>query len=211
MKGDNMMTNLQSVPQIENSKRLFPGSAVIPMITFAALALLSGCATAPESPGPMVHPDANFGEYKTFGLLVHHGDKDPEQPLSLVDNYIISAITNEMLSKGYSEAPDGVVPDILIDYEAARTDTVKNSPFSIGIGVGSYGRHGGASIGTSTSGVKKVSEGSLVIHAIDAARDAEVWRSQVSRELGKDAVDPEIVQSAVSEVLSDFPAAKGAP
>ena len=63
-----------------------------------------------------------------------------------------------------------------MSYEAARAEKVKNNPFRIGVGVGSYGGNGGGGVGVSSSGVKNVSEGTLVIHAIDPARKAEVWQ-----------------------------------
>ena len=33
-----------------------------------------------------------------------------------------------------------------------------------------------------------------------------LWRSRASRELGKGNVEPKVIQSAVAEVFSDFPA-----
>lgn len=182
-------------------KNVFSNSGAV----LFALAMLAGCASSPQQPKSIVDPDANFGEYKTFGLMADHKPNDSGQPTSLVENYIQNAIDAEMLSKGYEVAAEGTIPDILIDYEAARAEKVKSSPFRIGIGVGSYGSSGGASIGTSTSGVKNISEGSLVIHAIDTARDAEVWRSGISRELGKGAVDSATVADVVAEALRDFP------
>jgi hypothetical protein len=114
-----------------------------------------------------------------------------------------------MLRKGYVEALAGSTADLLLDYQAARTETVKNKPFSVGIGVGSYGSSGGGSISTRTSSVENVTEGSLVISAVDSARNAEVWRSAVSRELGKEPASSDIIQEVVTEVFSDFPAKAG--
>jgi hypothetical protein len=108
--------------------------------------------------------------------------------------------------KGYEEAAAGTTPDLLINQETARAESVKSSPFRFGIGVGSMGSNGGASIGASTSGVKNVNEGTLIVRAIDPARKAEVWTGRVSRELGKGGADPVLVRSAVAELLRDFPA-----
>ena len=79
------------------------------------------------------------------------------------------------------------------------------------IGVGSYGSSGGGSVGVGSPSVKNVKEGTLVIHAIDPARNAEVWRGSASRELGKGNVEPAVVQSVVADMLSDFPARGGQP
>lgn len=174
-------------------------------LALAAMALLAGCATAPEKSEPMIDPETNFEEYRTFGLHPYASAADSDTPMSLVDTYIRAAITTEMQRKGYEKAPVGSTGEIVIDYEAARAEKVKSSPFRIGIGIGSYGSGGGGSISTSTSGVKNISEGSLVIHAVDPERNTEVWRSRASRELGEGAIDSEVVQDIVSEVLSDFP------
>ena len=177
----------------------------------AAAALLSGCTSAPQKSGAMVDSQADFSSYETFGLITDSGPSGSGAPVSLVDSNIRAAITAEMQRKGYVEVPEGAAPDLLIDYEAARVEKVKSRPLRIGIGVGSYGSGGGGSISTSTSGVRNVSEGSLVIHAVDPARNSEVWRSRISRELGKNGATAEVVQSVVAEVFNDFPARSATP
>mgnify|MGYP000026498281 CR=1 FL=1 len=181
-------------------------------LILSALALtVAGCASSPETPAAMVDPQANFDEYETFGWHDEPGTGSGSAPMSLADTHIRTAIKTAMQGKGYVPAPPGTTPDLLIDYQVAHSEKIKTSPFRIGIGVGSYGSGGGASVGTSTSGVRNVSEASLVVHAIDTARNAEVWRSRVSRELGKDEVKAEDVQRAVSEIFSDFPAHSAGP
>jgi hypothetical protein len=108
-------------------------------------------------------------------------------------------------------AAEGAAPDLLIEYDAASEQKLKNKPFRIGIGVGSYGSSGGASVGTSTSGVKEVKEGTLVIHVVDPARNAEVWRGTVSRELKEGTVDQGAVNAAVVDAFSDFPRRSAQP
>ena len=159
----------------------------------------------------MVDPNANFNDYETFGWYDDPVRDTDSQPYTLVETAIRDAIAEEMTRKGYKEAPASSPADLLISYQAASKDTVKNNPFRIGIGIGSYGSSGGASIGTSTSGTRTVTEGSLTIHAIDAARNAEVWQSEVTRELGKGKVDPDAVARIVAEVFTAFPARTVAP
>jgi hypothetical protein len=193
----------------ESFSRLLHTPVALVSLASVAMALLAGCATGSTKSESMLDPQADFGAYRTFETETRVNV--PGQPTSLVDANIQAAIATEMRRKGYVEATTGSTADLLVEYEAASAETVKSSPFRIGIGVGSYGSGGGGSVSTSTSGVKNVIEGSLVIHVIDSARNAEVWRSRVSRELGKGNIKPEVIQSAIAEVFSDFPARSDAP
>lgn len=174
--------------------------------TLVALAAIvaAGCASTPEKPRSMLDPQANFGAYRTFAVLT--GNAGSDKPTSIVDGYIRNAIATEMKRKGYEEAAAAATPDLRIEYEAAKAETLKNNPVRIGIGVGSYGASGGGSVGVGSPSVKNVTEGSLVIHVIDSARNAEAWRSGVSREIGKGGVQQATVNVAVAEAMSDLPA-----
>jgi hypothetical protein len=54
------------------------------------------------------------------------------------------------------------------------------------------------------------SEGTLVIHAIDADRNAEVWQGRVSGRISNGSLEPAAIATAVSTAMRDFPA-RGAP
>lgn len=181
-------------------------------LALGAVVLAAGCASQAQQPTSMRDPEANFGAYKTFGWddSAHTDASGQKKPLPLVESNIRAAIAAELTGKGYEPAAEGTSPDLLIAYEASRAETVKNNPFRVGVGVGSWGGSGGGSVGVSSSGVKNVSEGRLVIHAVDLARKAEVWQGQVQRELGKGGAEPAVVQAAVAEVFQDFPA-RGRP
>jgi Domain of unknown function (DUF4136) len=187
-----------------------------PSFAFAAFALglaalVGGCASTPSTPQPMRDPQADFSAYRTIGWNAGAGDGKPGQAVSIVDGYIRSAITTELTRKGYTEAAAGTTPDLYVEFETASAEKLKNNPFRVGIGVGSWGRNTGGSVGVSSPSVKSVKEGSLVVHVVDTARKAEVWRSGISRELGKGNVQQAAVQSAVAELLRDFPARTAAP
>lgn len=168
-------------------------------------AVAGGCASTPEQPQPMVDPQANFGAYRTFALTVPEGSTS-SQPISIVEGYVRTALAMEMKRKGYEEAAAGTAPDLRVEYEAAKAEKVKNNPFRIGVGVGSYGSSGGGSVAVGSPSVKNVTEGSLVIHVIDGARNAEAWRSGVTRELGKGGVAQATVNAAVADAMKDLPA-----
>jgi hypothetical protein len=177
----------------------------------AAATLIVGCASTPAEPHTMREAQADFSTYRTFGWHAVPGSEGGGKPASIVDGYIRTAIARELNGKGYVEAPAGTAPDIVIAYEGASAEKLKSNPFRIGIGVGSYSSSGGGSVGVGSPGTKKVKEGSLVVHAIDPARETEVWRGSIERELGKEGVQPAVVQGAVSELMRDFPARTATP
>ena len=189
------------------SKSLQLTSLAAMTLALGTITLISGCASSPPQPTSMVNAQADFSAYKTFGWQPDTSG----QPLSLLDQNIRAAIAKEMKGKGYEEAAAGATPDVVLSYEAARAEKVKSSPFRIGVGVGSYGGSSGGGVGVSSSGVKNVSEGTLVVHVVDPARKAEVWQGRASRELGKGNVEPAVIQSTVAGMLHDLPARSAPP
>jgi len=179
-------------------------------IIAAAATLAVGCASTPEEPQTLRDVQADFSGYRTFGWHAA-GNEGGGKPASIVDGTVRTAIANELKAKGYVEAPEGTAPDLTIDFETASAEKLKNNPFRIGIGVGSYGHSGGGSVGVGSPGVKQVKEGSLVVHVIDPARESEVWRGSIERELGKEGAQPAAVQEAVAELMRDFPARGARP
>ena len=190
------------------------GFLAIRGLIFSALVLACGCATKPPT-HVMRDPQANFGAFKTFAWDAGQ-DQDATQaasePLTIVNSQIRAAIATELQQKGYAEATAGAKPDLQLRYETAAAEKLKSNPFRIGIGMGGYGGNGAAGVGVSSSDVKNIKEGMLVLRVIDPVRNAEVWNGRVSRELGKGGVpDAELIKSAVAELLSDFPASGIAP
>ena len=192
-------------------KHLLQSSLVALSLTLGTTALIGGCASTPAEPQQMRDPQADFSAFKTFAWHADSGASKSDQPVSLVDGYIRTAITTELTRKGYVEAAAGTAPDLRVEFEAVSAEKIKSNPFRVGVGVGSYGSNAGGSVGVGSSSVKNVKEGTLVIHVIDPARNAEVWRGTASRELGKGNIEPAAVQSVVADVLSDFPARGGQP
>jgi hypothetical protein len=71
--------------------------------------------------------------------------------------------------------------------------------------MGSWGGNFGGSVNVGSPSVRNYREGTLVIHAIDAARNAEVWQGRVSGRIGKDSLEPAAVAAAVATAMRDFP------
>ena len=173
---------------------------------------LAGCASQPAQPHTMRDPQANFAAFRTFGWQNAQATQANGQPISIVDSNIRAAITMELKRKGYREVAAGAAPDLVLDYETGKAERVKSNPIRIGVGVGSYGNSGGVGVGTGSAATRNVTEGMLELRVIDPVRKAEVWNGRVSRELGKGgSPDPGLIQSAVADLLSDFPARSAPP
>lgn len=175
-------------------------------LALGAAALVSGCASQPEQPQSMRDPQADFNAFRTFGWYRDAKPDAAAPPLSLLDSNIRAALKAELTRKGYQEVAAGAAPDLLVDYETVRAEKIKSNPIRIGVGVGSWGGSGGGGVSVGSPSARNVDEGTLVVHVVDPKRKAEVFEGRASRELGKSGADPAAVQSAVADVLRDFPA-----
>jgi len=147
----------------------------------AVLALLvSGLRIAAPKPETMRDPQANFASYKTFGWTAT-GNTDANDRHSRC-SIAISAkpFAAELQRRGYTEAPAGTAPDLRIAYERPAPRGWRTIQLRIGVGVGSWGGNVGGSINVGSPSVRNYQEGTLVVHAVDTARNAEVWQGRVS-------------------------------
>jgi len=172
------------------------------------LLLLGSCATTPPpEPDSMRDPQTNFSAYHTFGWTAPTSSPDAaDEPLKLLDANLRDSIATEMKRRGYTEAPAGTTPDLRMTYETTSADKLANNPVRVGIGVGSWGGNVGGSVNVGSPSVRQYKEGTLVVHAIDTARNAEVWQGRVSAKVTKGSLEPPAVAQAVATAMKDFPA-----
>jgi hypothetical protein len=183
------------------------GHALALILAFGVVAL-GGCASsAPSQPDSMRDPQADFSSYRTYGFGTPKTPEGSDEPLKLLDSNIRSAIASELQKRGYVEAPAGAAPDLRIAYETASADKLENNPVRVGIGVGGWGGGNvGGSVNVGSPSVRNYKEGTLVVHAIDTARNAEVWQGRVSKKITKGSVEPAAIAQAVAVTMADFPA-----
>ena len=180
-----------------------PGRTIIRPLLLAWV-MLAGCAATPPQPESMRDPTANFSSYRTFGWAPAPGVSGTDAPLQLLDRNIRESIVAEMRRKGYEESAES--PDLRIAYETASTEKIESQPVRVGVGVGSWGGNVGGSINVGTPSVRNYEEGTLVIHAIDSARNAEVWQGRIASRLSKGSTEPAAIAAAVGTAMRDFPA-----
>jgi hypothetical protein len=175
-----------------------------PIAICAALTLLVACTSEPPKPQSQRDPQVNFAAFHTYGWQEAPAADGQNAPLKLLDQNIRAAIAAEMQKRGYVESATD--PDLRIAYETASQQKIENSPVRVGVGVGSWGGSAGGSVGVSSASVRNYQEGTLVIHAIERARNAEVWQGSISGKMNKSGVDAAAVQRAVAAAMQDFPA-----
>ena len=175
------------------------------VVATAVTGFVAGCASPPPMPETMRDPSVNFTNFKTFGWTTGDTVDAGDAPLKLLDANIRAAIVDVMKRKGYAEAPAGTTPDLRIAYETASADKIENNPVRIGIGVGSWGGNVGGSVNVGSPSIRNFTEGTLVVHAIDTARNAEVWQGRVSGKMTKGSVEAAAIRQAVGVAMADFP------
>jgi hypothetical protein len=184
---------------------LIPWRGTLPLLLTISL---SACTTtsAPQHQSQS-DPNTNISAWSTFGWKPPEGASD--QPTSMLDVNIRNAIVAELTRRGYKEVD--TEPQFLVTYEIAAQEKVKSSPFQIGIGMGSWGSSGGGGVSVDSSSVQSFQEGRLIVHAIDAAANKEVWNGTVTGRVDNQSAEAEAVARVVSIAMQDFPIKGTAP
>jgi hypothetical protein len=146
-------------------------------------------------------PDVDLPAFSTFDWA----DGPSGTPQTVLDSQVRNALRAELLKKGYEESPDA--PDFLVSYEAVEHEMgQRSSPVTIGIGVGTWGRHVGGRVGTSVGvggGGDPNLRYRLAIRAIDPDRSRELWVGATTTfELPPEA---RVIDRAVAGVMRGFP------
>jgi len=148
---------------------------------------------------------ANFTGLKTYALK--DGTKVGQQ---LIDDRIVAAIEAELSAKGLTKSDAN--PDAFVVYHVAFDKQKDISTFSSGYG-GGYGAYGwgyggGWGGGTTSTQVRDILVGTLVIDVADAKNKAMVWRGMGVKEVDTQA-KPEkrdkSITNAVNKIFKNYP------
>jgi hypothetical protein len=147
---------------------------------------------------------ANFAAFKTYA----HKD-GTKVGQSLIDDRIVAAIDAVMAAKGFMKADSN--PDVFVVYHVAFDKEKDISTFSSGGGgYGAYGWGwgGGWAGGTSTTQVRDILIGTLVIDMADAKQNQIAWRGMGVKEIDTQA-KPEkrdkSITNAVTKIFKNYP------
>src|SRR5688572_13274689 len=148
---------------------------------------------------------ANFAGFRTYA----HKQGTPVGQ-SLIDDRIVAAIETQLAGKGLTKAASD--PDVFVVYHMAFDKEKDISTYSSGYG-GGYGPYGwgwggGWAGGSTTTQVRDILIGSLVIDIADAKKKQLAWRGMGTKEVDMQA-KPEkrdkSISNAVKKIFKNYP------
>jgi hypothetical protein len=148
---------------------------------------------------------SDFGSFKTYA---HKDGTKVGQPL--IDDRIVSAIDAAMAAKGFTKVADN--PDVVVVYHVAFDKEKDISTFSSGYGGGygayGYGWGGGWGGGSTSTQVRDILIGTLVIDMADAKKNQVAWRGMGVKEIDTQAKPDKrdkSITNAVNKIFKNYP------
>jgi hypothetical protein len=175
------------------------------LVPVLAAALLVPALALAQKVSYDYNKSANFATFKTYAHK--DGTKVGQQ---LIDDRIATAIDTEMAAKGFTK--NEASPDVFVVYHVAFDKQKDISTFSSGYG-GGYGPYGwgwggGWSGGTTSTQVRDILIGTLVIDLADAKAGQLAWRGMGVKEVNTQA-NPEkrdkSINNAVKKIFKNYP------
>src|SRR5262245_27368819 len=176
-------------------------------VSFALLGVLAGVPVTLLAQKVSYDYDksATFATYKTYA---HKPGTAVGQ--QLIDDRIINAIDTELAAKGLKKTESN--PDVFVVYHVALDKQKDISTCSSGYGGGygpyGYGWGGGWGGGTTTTQVRDILVGTLVIDIADAKKNQMAWRGMGVKEVNTQA-NPEkrdkSINNAVKKIFKNYP------
>ena len=170
----------------------------------AALLLVPALASAQKVTYDF-NKSANFSGFKTYA---HKDGTKVGQPL--IDDRIVAAIDAAMAAKGFTKADAN--PDVVVIYHVAFDKEKDISTFSSGYGGGygpyGYGWGGGWGGGTTSTQVRDILIGTLVIDLADAKKNEIAWRGMGVKEVDTTAKPDKrdkSITNAVNKIFKNYP------
>ena len=173
----------------------------------AALVLTSTMAMAQDTTYDF-DKTANFAAYKTYTLK-----EGTPVGQKLIDDRIVAAIDDAMKAKGFTKSDAN--PDVVVVYHVAFDKQKDISTFSSGYGGGygpyGYGWGGGWGGGTTSTQVRDILVGTMVIDMADAGHKQVVWRGMATKEIDTKAKPDKrdkSIKKAVDKIFKNYPPKK---
>ncbi len=171
-------------------------------IAATSLLLLTACSSTPKNDYDVNY---DFSQLKTFSQLAPATNNDP-----LSANRIQQAIASALVNQGFSAQEQ--TADFHVSYSFKVENKPKDSGFSIGLGTGTWGSSGGASIGTSVDvpvGSDTAKIQTIQIDIIDPNSNQLIWRGSDKFTFDEGgAAKADETNITVAKILAQFPPKK---
>lgn len=174
------------------------------LVTAGLMALLLPAAAMAQKVSYDYDKTATFAAFKTYA---HKDGTKVGQPL--IDDRIVAAIDTQMAAKGFTKVEAN--PDVFVVYHTTFEKEKDISTYSSGYGggYGPYGwRYGGAWGGSTTTTVRDILMGTLVVDIADARKGELAWRGIGVKEVKTDA-KPEkrdkSINDAMKKIFKNYP------
>ena len=169
-------------------------NALTGVLPIAILISMSGCGSSMQ-----VSTDydkaANFSAVKTYTW--REGTKLPNP---LMNDRVIAAVDAQLMKKGMQRVDSA--GDVTVTYHAAASESMDVQTFSNG---GYYGCWGGC-MGTTSTTVRPVTTGTLIVDLVETNSNKMLWRGTGSDTVTGDPKDSERkINEAISRMFSSFP------
>jgi len=165
------------------------------LVTAGLIALLVPAAAMAQKVSYDFDKSANFASFKTYA---HKDGTKVGQPL--IDERIVAAIDEQMAAKGFTKSETN--PDVFVVYHVAFDKQKDISTYSSGYG-GGYGPYGwgwGGGMSTTTTQVRDIVVGTLVLDMADAKKSQLAWRGMAVKEV-KTQASPEKRDKSINETM----------
>jgi hypothetical protein len=175
------------------------------LVILAVVGLLTPALVIAQKVSYDYEKSANFAAFKTYA---HKDGTKVGQPL--IDDRVVAAIDLQLATKGLTKSESD--PDLFVVYHVAFDKQKDISTYSSGYG-GGYGAYGwgwggGWAGGTSTTQVRDILIGTLVIDMADAKKGQLAWRGMGVKEVNTQA-NPEkrdkSINEAVKKIFKNYP------
>ena len=178
------------------------------LVTLALAGLLAPAVLLAQKTSYDYNKSADFASFKTYAHK--DGTKVGQQ---LIDDRIVNAIDTQLAAKGLKKVDAN--PDVWVVYHVAFDKQKDISTYSSGYG-GGYGPYGwgwggGWAGGTTSTQVRDILVGTLVIDLADAKKGELAWRGMGVKEVNTQA-NPEkrdkSINEAVKKIFKNYPPKK---
>ena len=172
------------------------------LVGIAALLMIPALASA-QKVSYDFNKTANFSSFKTYA---HKDGTKVGQPL--IDERIVNAIDAALAAKGFTKVEAN--PDVFVVYHIAFDKEKDISTYSSGYG-GGYGPYGwgwGGGMSSTTTQVRDILVGTLVIDMADAKANQLAWRGMGVKEIDTTAKPDKRdknITNAVNKIFKNYP------